>query len=239
MGGRWVPIEAGLRKQAEDRQGASVAPDRSFLRPVLQRGQEDKAQAGAPIPELQRLLPSHRPGLQLFLPPKAMLLPRPPNHALGTLDMDPTSEAGWPHLLPPVTQPPRKAHSASAGHSSSQEPGPASERKATPGVRHSTPKRLRPRSHTRQTLTQAQPQTQPSLSYLTCLPVQLRAPSHTASSSFSPSSWSLTLLTTTQAHPSRRTCTHVRTNTHTHTHTHTHRVTRSSVSPFTNFGQRF
>ena len=65
---------------------------------------------GALIPRLQWLLPSHHPGLQLFLPPKAMLLPRPPNHALGTLDMDPTPETDWPHLLPPFTQPPRKAH---------------------------------------------------------------------------------------------------------------------------------
>ena len=79
---------------------------------------------GALIPRLQWLLPSHRPGLQLFLPPKAMLLPRPPNHALGTLDMDPTPETDWPHLLPPFTQPPRKAHSASAGHSSSRDPLP-------------------------------------------------------------------------------------------------------------------
>ena len=31
IGGKWALIEEGLRKQAGDRQGASVAPDRSCL----------------------------------------------------------------------------------------------------------------------------------------------------------------------------------------------------------------
>ena len=78
IGGRWVLIEAGLRKQVEDRQGASVTPDRSCLRPVLQRGQEDKAQAGSPDPTTSvapPLMPSWPPALppsQGHAPPSAL-----------------------------------------------------------------------------------------------------------------------------------------------------------------------
>lgn len=167
------------------------------LRPVLQRGQEDKAQAGSSDPTTVVAPP--------LTPSRPPVLPPSQGHAPpSALPIMPWAPQTWTHLRGRLASPPSPFHPASQessrgppGRSSSREPSPASEREATPGVRHSTPKRVHPQSHTQRTLTQGQLQTQLSPSHLTCLPVQPRAPSYTASSSFSPSSRSPTHLTTT------------------------------------------
>lgn len=140
------------------------------MRPVLQRGQEGRAQEGRPSPAVTHTTRASSP---CSLP-----RPRAPPSALPVMPWAPWT---W-------TPPPAPSHPASTGHSSSQGAGPALERQATPGVRHPTPQKVLPLSHTQRNLTQAQFQTQLSPPHLTWLPVQHRVHSHPAPSSSSPSS---------------------------------------------------